>query len=143
MRTLVLVSTMLKSFSLLAPEAYPCTRYGACWTPQLAIPEVGCAYQCTHFNQPCHKRRTLKAHIGDTARASSAGDQKGVCCLLYLAIKNKQNKTCHLQQYGWIEGIMLEETNQTEKDKYHAVTYMWKSKRNETNEQRLIDTENK
>ena len=27
---------------------------------------------------------------------------------------------------------MLDEINQTEKDKYHVVTYMWKSKRNET-----------
>ena len=115
-------------------------RSGAYWAPQLAIPGMGCAYQCTHCNQACRKRRALKAHTGDTAGASSSGDQKAVCFLLYLAIKKK--KTCHLQQYVWIEGIMLDEINQTKTNTTLSLI-CGNLKEMKQNEQRLIDTENK
>ena len=35
-------------------------------------------------------------------------------------------KSCHLQQSGMeLEGIMLSEISQSEKDKYHVFTHMW------------------
>ena len=58
-------------------------------------------------------------------------------------------KLCHFHQYGWIqvEGIMLSEVSQAEKDKYHRISLicMWdlKNKINKHHRNRLIDTENK
>ena len=41
----------------------------------------------------------------------------------YSAIKN--NKICHLRQHGWLEGIMLSEISQTEKDKYCMMSLIY------------------